>query len=132
MIIDGINYLGVLVAAVAGFAFGAAWYGLLGKQWMAAANITDPPKAAFGTFLIAFIAQLVMAWMLAGVAFHMGEVSVRRVAVSAAFIWVGFVITTMIVNHRFQSQRWSLTLIDGAHWLGVLLVMAIVLGLFGN
>ena len=38
----------------------------------------------------------------------------------------------MLVNHRFQGQGWKLTLIDAGHWLGVLLVMGAVLGLFGG
>ena len=38
------------------------------------------------------------------------------------------VMTTQIVNHRFQGLSWNLTLIDGGHWLGVLLVQGIVIG----
>lgn len=131
MVFAGINYLAVLVAAVAGFAFGALWYGLLGKQWMAALGITEQPKPSPGPFLTAFICQLVMAGMLAGVIGHLGEISITRSLLSALFVWFGFVVTTMTVNHRFQSQRWLLTLIDGAHWLGVLVVMGMVIGLFG-
>lgn len=131
MAFSGINYLAVLVAAVAGFAFGAVWYGLLGKQWMAAINMTTHPKPQPTIYVIAFICQLVMAWMLAGVIGHLGDVEVMRSLIAAAFVWFGFVLTTMTVNHRFQSATWSLTVIDGLHWLGVLLVMGLVIGLFG-
>ena len=68
----------------------------------------------------------------AGLLGHLGEVTLGRSLLTAAFIWFGFVLTTMMVNHRFQSARWSLTLIDGGHWLGVLLVMGLVIGLFGT
>ena len=81
--------------------------------------------------LIASVAHLLMAWMLAGVVGHLGEVTITRTLISAAFLWVGFVLTTMIVNHRFQSSPWSLTAIDGGHWLGVLLVMGLVIGWLG-
>jgi hypothetical protein len=50
---------------------------------------------------------------------------------TAFFVWLPFVLGTMIVNHRFQGSSWSLTLIDGGHWLGVFLVMGIVIGLVG-
>ena len=40
----GINYLAVVVAAVAAFVFGAVYYGSLGKPWMKAARI-DPGEA---------------------------------------------------------------------------------------
>lgn len=127
----GMNYLAVLVAAVAGYVFGAIWYSALAKPWMAAVGMTERPKPNPAPFVIAFVCQLFMAWMLAGVIGHLGDISVMRSLITAAFLWAGFVITTMIVNHRFQSARWSLTLIDGAHWLGVLLIMGLVIGLFG-
>jgi hypothetical protein len=131
MAFSGIDYLAVIVAAVAGFAFGALWYGVLGKQWMAALGMSDRPKPSPAPFIIAFLCQLVMAWMLAGVVGHLGDVTVGRSLLSALFLWIGFVLTTMLVNHRFQGARWSLTAIDGGHWLGVLLVMGLVIGLFG-
>ncbi len=131
MAFAGIDYLAVLVAAVGGFAFGALWYGVLGKQWMAALGMTEQPRPTPAPFVFALVCQLAMAWVLAGLIGHLGEVGVARSLLSALFVWGGFVLTTLIVNHRFQSARWSLTLIDGGHWLGVLLVMGLVIGLFG-
>ena len=132
MMFSGTSYLAVLIAAVAGFAFGAIWYGILGKPWMAAVGMTERPKPTPAPFIIAFVCQLVMAWMLAGLIGHLGDVTVERSLITAALVWVGFVLTTMLVNHRFQSARWSLSVIDGGHWLGVLLVMGLVVGLFGG
>ena len=131
MVFAGINYLAVAIAAGVGFLFGALWYGLLGKQWMAALGLTEHPKPAPGPFVIAFAAQLVMAWVLAGVVGHFGEVTPMTALTTAGLIWVGFILTTQTVNHRFQSASWSLTLIDSGHWLGVLLVMGLVIGLVG-
>ena len=131
MAFAGISYLAVLVAAVAGFAFGALWYTAFGKRWMAALGMTEPPRPTPAPFVIALLCQLFMAWMLAGVIGHLGEITPLRSLLTAAFVWAGFVLTTMMVNHRFQARRWSLTLIDGTHWLGVLLVMGLVIGLFG-
>ena len=132
MAFAGIDYLAVLIAAVAGFAFGSVWYSALGKPWMAAVG---KPKETFkptpGPFVIAFVCQLVMAWMLAGVIGHLGDITVTRSLISAVFVWFGFVVTTMLVNHRFQAANWTLSLIDGGHWLGVLLCMGLVIGLFG-
>jgi hypothetical protein len=69
--------------------------------------------------------------MLAGVIGHLGEVSISNSLLTAAAVWGGFVLTTMVVNHRFQGATWSLSVIDGGHWLGVLLIMGLVIGLFG-
>jgi hypothetical protein len=54
--------------------------------------------------------------------------SARSGLVSGFFLWLGFVITTMAVNHAFQGERRRLTLIDGGHWLGVLLIQGAILG----
>ena len=132
MAFAGISYLAVLVAAIGGFAFGSVWYGVLGKPWMAAVG---KPKESFKPrpvpFIIAFVCQLVMAWLLAGIIGHLGDVSIQGALITAFFVWLGFVVTTMMVNHRFQSASWALTAIDGGHWLGVLLIMGLAIGLFG-
>lgn len=83
-------------------------------------------------FIVSFVAELVMAYFLAGLIAHLGEVSVERALVAAFFIWLAFVATTISVNHRYMMKPWSLTLIDAGHWLGVLLVMGLVIGLFGG
>ncbi|MEM1200737.1 MAG: DUF1761 domain-containing protein [Pseudomonadota bacterium] len=127
----GINYIGVLAAAVAAFMFGAAWYGGLSKQWMAAVGLTEPPKPNPVIYVMTFGCQLVIAWVLAGVMGHLSQVSLIGGIISAVFVWFGFVATTLIVNHRFQSAPWSLTIIDGGHWLGVLVIMGAVIGLIG-
>lgn len=133
----GINYLGVVVAAVASFAFGSVYYMTLAKPWMAAIGKTEEQVKAEGmkpaTFIVTFIAQLIMAWVLSGVIGHLGTGQVTPVngLISAAFIWLGFVVTTQVVNHGFQGARTSLTIIDSGHWLGVLLVQGLVIGLFG-
>ena len=138
MSVAEVTYLAVLAAAVAGWLFGAAWYMALGKPWMRAsgwaseAEMLGPGgRPSPIPFVIAFAAELVMAYLLAGLIAHLGEVNVWRSLVSAFFVWLGFVATTLIVNHRFGRNSWMLTLIDGGHWLGVLLVMGLVIGLFG-
>ena len=127
----GLNYIAVLVAAVAGFAFGAAWYMTLGKQWMEALRMKERPEPSPAPFIFAFLCQLAMAWVLAGLIGHLGDITVTRSVLSALFVWAGFIAAPMIVNHRFQGSPWILTLIDAGHWLGVLVVMGLVIGLFG-
>lgn len=132
MVYAGTNYLAILVAAVAGFAAGGAWYSLLGKYWMAALGRTAADmKPAPGPFIIAGIANIVMAWVLAGVIGHLGQVSLANGIISGALVWLGFVATTLAVNHAFQGAPRRLTLIDGGHWLLVLLIMGGVIGAFG-
>lgn len=128
----GINYVAVVVAAAAAWGFGAAWYMALAKPWMAAVGLSEPPRPTPAPFIISFVCELAMAYFLAGLIGHLGEVTVWRGVVSAFFIWLPFVLTTQLVNHRYQGSPWRLTAIDAGHWLGVLLVMGLVIGLFGT
>ena len=133
----GVSYLAVVAAAVASWIFGALWYGLLGERWMAALGTTKAEmmgpsgKPSPAPFVISFVAELVMAWTLAGVVGHMGQVSVRNALITAFFAWLGFVITTIVVNNAYTRRKAALTAIDGGHWLGVLLVQGLVIGLIG-
>ena len=136
MAFAGINYLGVIVAAVAAFVFGAVWYSTLGKRWMAACGKTEadrPKSMPVGPLVTTFVGQLVMAWVLAGLIGHLGPaaVTVRDGMISGAFCWIGFVITTLAANYAFQGRPLALTAIDGGHWLGALLIEGAVIGLLG-
>jgi len=72
-----------------------------------------------------------MALMLAGIIGHLGVPNVANGVISGALVWLGFVITTIAVNNAFQHKKPMLTVIDGGHWLAVLAVQGLVLGLFG-
>lgn len=136
----GLNPWMIVVAAGASYVFGALWYMALSKPWMAAANLSEEKikgdgGPSPGPFVIALLAQLMMAWMLAGLLLHMAKGglpgTLTNGMITAVFVWAGFVATTLTVNHRFQMQPWALTVIDGGHWLGVLLIQGALLGLWG-
>jgi len=58
-------------------------------------------------------------------------VTLRSGVISGAFLWFGFVLTTMTVNYAFSGRDRRLLLIDAGNWLIVLLVMGAVIGFFG-
>lgn len=132
----GLNYFSILLAAIVSFMFGWLWYGVLfPKSWMAAigkseADIKSQAPSPW-PLVVAFIALLIMAWVLAGIIGHLGQgqVTFRNGVISGALVWLGFVITTLAVNHAFQGSKRALTLIDGGHWLGVLLLQGAIIGL---
>jgi hypothetical protein len=81
----GTNYLAIVLAAVIGWLAGAVWYMALGKIWMAALGTTreemEQTKRRPGAllpFIYAFVAELVMAWVLAGLLGHLGGVLLAR------------------------------------------------------
>ncbi|RWM16213.1 MAG: DUF1761 domain-containing protein [Mesorhizobium sp.] len=114
-----VNWLAVVVAAVVAWLFGAAWYMSLSKPWLKAARL-DP-------------AELVMALVLTLVvgAITGGEPNPVAGLLFGFVLWLGFIASTLAVNHRYQGFGWALTLIDAGHWLGVMLIIGAVIGWFG-
>ena len=47
-------------------------------------------------------------------------------------IWIGFVLTTIVVNNAYTFRSIRLTAIDAGHWLGVLLIIGGILGWMGR
>lgn len=135
MAFHGMSVLAIVLAAIASYAFGAVWYMTLAKTWQA--SLPEPFEAIKARvkgpapFIISFVANLVMAWVLAGLIGHIGPVTVRNGIISALFVWLGFVAAPLVTNHAFQGNKRMLTLIDGGHWLGALVVQGLVIGLMG-
>jgi hypothetical protein len=128
---------------VAWFA-GALWYMALAKPWVAALGKTmeqfkteqaenvGKPRGMV-PFFLSFVAELIMAWVLAGVIGHLGpgQVTLRNGVISGFFIWLGFVVTTLAVNYAFAGRKPMLTAIDAGHWLVALLLMGAIIGAMG-
>jgi len=129
-----INYIAVIVAAVASFGFGSIYYMAVATPWRTALGKTEAEAKqmiAPAPFVVAALAQLVMAYVLSAVVAALGDVTPENGVYAGFMMWFGFVLTSMAVNHGFQGAKRALTVIDGIHWLAVLLVQGLVIGLFG-
>ena len=129
-----VNWLAVVLATIASMALGVAWYMGLSRQWLAALGKSrdqiNPDDRS--PYIWSVIVQFVMAYFIALLTPKLfGSTTVANGIWCAIHMWVGFVITSMILNHRYQGQKWSLTFIDGGYLLGVLVLQGIVIGLFG-
>jgi hypothetical protein len=77
------------------------------------------------------VGNLVMAFILSALLHSLGAASFGGGIGIAFLVWLGFVITVMGVNNSFGMRKPMLTVIDGGHWLVVLLVMGAIVGAFG-
>jgi uncharacterized membrane protein len=135
------NWASVFMGAVASFIFGAIYYTTLGKVWLAAQGKTadsckvenaGKSKLALAVpFILSFVGALIMGVTLYGILTHSGLWSLRAGAISGAFCWFGFVLTTVVINNAYQGRKAMLSLIDGAHWLGVLIIIGAIVGWMG-
>ncbi len=86
-------------------------------------------------FILSFIAELIMAYVLYGLMKHVAHtnpLSVSTGLISGVFVWFGFMLTSMAVNNAFTGRKTMLTVIDAGHWLGVMIILGAVLGAFAN
>src|SRR6185312_7695023 len=137
-----VNWISVVAAAVAAWLFGGVYYTALGKQWMAAQGKTmEQCKAeqagksgvAMATpFVLVFVGELIMAWAMYGVLFHMSMFTARQGAISGLALWFGFVLTTIVGNYSFHSRRPMLIVLDSAAWLGALVIIGAIVGGMGQ
>ena len=137
-----VNWLSILIAAVAAWLFGGVYYTALSKVWLAAqgktmeqcqaeqAGKSGAAKAA--PFILVFVGEIIIAWALYGILVHMNAFTLRGGVISAVLIWFGFVVTTLTSNYAFHGRRPMLTVIDSGAWLGAFLIIGAIVGWMGR
>ena len=136
-----VNWLTIVVAAVAAWMFGGVYYTALSKPWLAAQGKTleqckqeqagKSGLAKATPFILAIVAELIMAWALYGILVHLNAFTIRGGLIAGMLSWFGFVLTTMTVNNAFGGHKPMLTVIDGTAWLGALVIIGAIVGGLG-
>lgn len=132
-----VNYLAVLVSAVAAFMLGAVWYSpaLFARQWMAAHNYTPEKIEAMKrgmakTYSLSFVCFLVMAWVLAVFIDRMAILSWVGGVKLGALAWLGFAATIGLTANLYSDKPLAAYLIDASYQLVYLIVMGIILAVW--
>jgi hypothetical protein len=129
---SSVNWLAVVVAALAMFGLGGIWYSpmLFAKGWQKAAGVTDAQlkNANMGViFGIAFIFALVMA---ASLAFYLADPATdltwgMTAGFLAGFGWVFLSIGTLML---FERRPWSYLFINGGYFVVGFVIMGAIIG----
>jgi hypothetical protein len=128
------NWLAVLLAAVAGFLIGSIWYGpLFGKAWQRESGLSEESirganmAKVFGlAALLNLFAALVLAILLVAA---FGKPDVLESTIVGGSIGLGLVTPSIGVNYLFSLKSLKLFAIDAGYWTVVYAVMASVIGL---
>ena len=130
------EFLSVIAAAIAAFAFGAVWYTTMSRPWMAAAEIRlgpdGRPANAGGAapFIVALLAMVLAAGMM-GHIFGMSGIATVGAGLTAGLGIGAFIVLPWVaMNYAFGQRKPMLTLIDGANIVVGSGVMGLVLMLF--
>jgi hypothetical protein len=129
-----INYLAVLVAAIASIVLGFLWYGpLFGKQWIKLMNFDKKKmkeaknKSMGKTYVVMTIGTLITSYVLAHFVDYLDASNIAGALQAAFWIWLGFVATVMLSTVLWEGKSWKLYSLNSAYWLVNLAVMASIL-----
>ena len=128
-----VNYVAVVVAAIAGMVLGAIWHGpLFGKVWMKAAGKTqkdidaskkDMPKL----YAITFVGSLISAYVLAVLIGWADATSIALAVILTFLVWLGFVLTTALGPLLWEDRNQQLFLIQVSYSFVSLILMAAII-----
>jgi hypothetical protein len=125
--------IAILAAGLAGWIFGAIWYGALGKAYQRAlgldAEACKGRKMPLAPLIVSFVVALVMSAVMYQLLANLGVLGIEPAALAGITIGAGFLGCSVLVNNMFQQKPFALTLIDGGHWALAVTVEAVVLSL---
>jgi hypothetical protein len=130
-----VNYLTVIVCAVASMIIGSLWYSplLFGNIWMKLQGFSkkDMNKAKqagmWKLYLAAFIGSLVTASVLGYLIDIVGK-NVSTGILLAFLAWLGFVATTLLGNVLWEGKSVAVYVLNILYYLVNLVVMGLILG----
>jgi len=128
-----LNYLAVLVAAVAVFVLGWLWYSplLFYKPWMRLRGL-DPgaamagAKMPTGKLLIELVRCFVLACVVARLVALLGVSSWMGAVHVGLSLWVGFPVILLTGSVLWDNVPWRVAAIHAGDWLVKLLVIPII------
>ncbi len=131
-----INYLAILVSAVASFALGYLRYGpLFGKQWM---NMTGLGKNGMRkmkmkpavSMILGFLSTLLTAYVLAMFVFFTQSTTIMSGITLGFWTWLGFIATTTLGSVLWENKPMKLYVLNNAHNLLSILTMSVILSVW--
>jgi len=126
-------FIVILAAGLAGWIFGAVWYGALSKSYQRALGLNPDDckdkKMPMAPMVVAFLAALVMSAVLYQLLTNLGVLGVMGAAIAGLTLGVGFLATSIVVNNMFQQKSAMLTIIDAGHWVLALVIESVVIAL---
>jgi hypothetical protein len=128
------NYPAVIVCAVAYWLLGGVWYGVLfSKQWMAleqmsAAQASSVNSASIWPFILTFLLNLVIAFVLAQVCIWRNANTASRGAAIGILLWIGIIGPINYTTYMYEMRPKALFAINEFYPLVGLCLMGAILG----
>jgi hypothetical protein len=126
-----INWLSVIVSALAAFAIGSLWYSpiLFGKTWQKLIKLSDEEiknanmSLIFGTTFVLNIISAMVLDMFIG-----SEATLVMGLIAGLFVSLAWIATSFGINYLFARKSLKLYLIDTGYYVTYFTIMGIILG----
>ena len=129
-----INYLAVVVAAVAAFALGGIWYSplLFAKLWVNAHGYSEEQvkamqKSAGKAYGVSLVCQWLIALALAVLVGYLHLEHLSQGLKLGLLAWVGFAFPFGLMANMFTEKRITVFYIDTGYQLVYLLLMGVII-----
>jgi hypothetical protein len=129
-----INYLAVLVAAVASFAIGGLWYSplLFAKQWVNAhgyseEQVKEMQQGAGKAYAISVLSQLLIALAIAVLLSYLHFANFIQGLKLGLLLWAGLAFPLGLMATMFTDKKMAVFLIDTGYHLVFLVLMGVVI-----
>lgn len=131
-----VNWIAVVLATLGSMVVGAIWYAkpVFGEKWQKLVKLDDKKmqkgaaKAMGTTVVVSFITAFVLAHLTYMSSSFFGTSFMSAALTTAFWVWLGFTASRMITHDAFEQRDTKLTILNIAHELVTLLVMAVVIG----
>ena len=126
-----INYLAVVVAALANYITGAIWYAALFRNaWTRLAGVAEM-KVTVLSVVLALIGALLTSYILDH-ALIFANVYLKTSGVGGGLMvgfvnWLGFIAPVTLGSVLYERKPWMFWVLNNGYWLLSLLVMGIIL-----
>jgi hypothetical protein len=128
----GVNWLAVIVAAVAGIIVGFAWYAppVFGRRWARASGIElpQPGQVQPMTYIGGVVTALVTAYVLAVISRGLGAATLVDGAIVGVVVWLGFVATWLASSVFFERRSTEWWAINAGQAVVSLAIMGAIIG----
>jgi hypothetical protein len=128
-----INWLAVVVAAVAMWVLGALWYSpaLFAKPWMKACGFTEAHMKQKANLPLMFVTSFVLGLLMAvNLAFYLNAPTTTGAfgAAAGAAAGIGWVALAIGMSAMFEKRPFAYVLINGGYYACSLTLMGFIIG----
>jgi hypothetical protein len=128
-----LNWVAILVAAIASFIFEALWYSVFMNQWLAGIDRTMEWLVGRGLnpsiqYATAILCSIIVAAVLTICIQASGEQTARRGIICGAVIWFGFIATGWAKEYIFEVRTLQIYVINTGYALIDLMLIGAIVG----